>query len=413
MRLELIVIGNEVLAGQTVNTNLATIGKFLGEEGYALSRETVLTDDHQSLLQGFTHALERSDLVIATGGLGPTLDDITRKAAAEIYDSSFHYDETVADALIERFGHRFPTIKDQATVPSKAKVLHNPVGTAPGLIFEGDKGVLILLPGVPSEMRPLFSEQVIPYLCKKFPLKEKVFRKGLHIFELPEHAVDNVLRVLQEKYPRVDFGIYPCLGIVSVTLSVFASDEKDAEKQLHPPFIELEREFATNCFESETGFVEEAIQHLFIEKEWTLSCAESCTGGALSASITQHPGSSEYFLGSVISYANSIKTDILGVPALLIEEKGAVSEEVVLKMAEGALKLTGSDFSLAVSGIAGPSGGTEEKPVGTVWCAIAHRDAPPKVWKVKKFLAPRHMIITRSVNALLSNLLIYSKSYNA
>jgi len=217
---------------------------------------------------------------------------------------------------------------------------------------------------------------------------------------------------MKEKYPKVDFGIYPGLGVVSVTLSVHASDESEAERDLHPPFIDLERQFSTNCFESEGGHVEEAVQNLFVEKGWTLSCAESCTGGALAARITQHPGASAYFLGSVTSYANSVKTDVLGVPAALIEEKGAVSEEVVLKMAEEMLKLTGSDFSLAVSGIAGPEGGTPEKPVGTVWCAVAHKDAPPKAWKIKRFVAPRQMIITRSVNALLSNLLTYSKNYN-
>jgi nicotinamide-nucleotide amidase len=411
MRIELIVIGSEVLSGQTLNTNLAGIGQMMGDAGYALFQETVLTDSHEVLKSGMEQALKRSDLVIATGGLGPTLDDVTRKAAAELFDSPFHLEDKVVRHLQMRFGNALSSIEDQATVPSKAHILLNHVGTAPGLIFESSVGTLILLPGVPNEMRPMFAEQVIPYMREKFPLKETVFRKSLHIFELAENVVDTELRKLKEVHPLVDFGIYPGLGIVSVSLSATAKSALEAEALLHPPYQELEAFFATNCFTSDSGTIEEAVQHLFLEKGWTLSIAESCTGGALSARITQHPGASGYFLGSIVAYANHVKSQSLGVSSSLITEKGAVSQEVVVAMARGILSSTGSDFALAVTGVAGPSGGTAEKPVGTVWCAVLHKDGEPHIWQLH---CPwtRKMIITRSINSLLSNLLTYSKQYN-
>lgn len=411
MNVELIVIGNEVLSGHTVNTNLAFIGKQLDRAGYTLTRETVLSDSHDLLKKGFQEALERNDVVITTGGLGPTIDDVTRLAAAELFESEFRLDQKTLDDLHRRFGDKFPTLTNQATVPDKAQVMLNEVGTAPGLIFHSKQGTLILMPGVPSEMRPMLTNQVIPYLQKTFPLKEKIYRRALHVFELPESVVDDELRKLKEKYPAVDFGIYPGMGVVSVTLSVRADSSEDAEIFLHPPYAELESHFATNCFESESGQVEEAVQKLFIEMGWTLSCAESCTGGAVASRITQHPGSSGYFLGSIVSYANEVKTKALKVPKEMIEEHGAVSEQVVRQMVKGALELTGSDFALAVSGIVGPGGGTDQKPVGLVWCAVQHRDGKPHVWKLNHYW-PRHLVITRSVNSLLSNLMIYSKQYN-
>lgn len=411
MNVELIVIGNEVLAGHTVNTNLAFIGKELDRAGYTLKRETVLSDSNEALKQGFAEALDRNDVVITTGGLGPTIDDVTRLAAAELFESEFKLDLSVLDDLHRRFGDKFPTLKDQATVPVKAKVMPNSVGTAPGLIFQGERGTLILMPGVPSEMRPMLTDQVIPFLQETFPLTEQVYRRALHIFELPESVVDEVLRKLQEKYPVVDFGIYPGMGIVSVTLAVNGKSEAEAQAILQQPYSELETHFATNCFESENGQIEEAVQKLFIEKGWTLSCAESCTGGAVASRITQHPGSSGYFLGSIVSYANEVKTAALNVPEEMIEEHGAVSGEVVKQMVKGALELTGSDFALAVSGVAGPGGGTEQKPVGLVWCAVQHKNGEPHVWKLNHYW-PRHLVIIRSVNALLSNLMTYSKQYN-
>ncbi len=406
MSIELIIIGNEVLAGHTINTNLSFIGLELAKSGYYLSRETVLPDEHEVLVREFKEALSRSKLVIVSGGLGPTLDDKTRQAAAFALNSGLHLDPMILRHLEERYGkNNLNVIEDQATVPDKSIALLNTVGTAPGLIFEGES-TLLLLPGVPNELRAMFTAQVIPYIIAHFPLKQEMHSKILHLMELSENVVDPFLRSLEGKFPGVKCGIYPGLGTLSVSLTTFLN-----AAALEAPFRDLEREFATNCFEAAAGLPEEAVQRLFIEKGWTLSCAESCTGGALAARITSQPGASNYFLGSVVSYSNALKSSLLDIPETLIHQKGAVSKEVAVKMAENVLKLTGSDFSLAVTGIAGPAGGTSDKPVGTVWCAVAHRDAGSHSWLLQA-RGPRHMIITRSVNSLLNNLLTYTKNYN-
>lgn len=412
MRVELVVIGNEVLTGFTVNTNAAFIGQELLKKGYLITQQTILPDKEDLLMTGLLEALNRSDLVITTGGLGPTIDDITRQAAALLFDSEFAYDENVASDISNRFKQYLSrmedTIKDQATVPSKAKVLLNPVGTAPGFIFEENKKTLIMLPGVPNEMKPMLVEQVIPYILKSFPQETRTYRKMLHLFELPELSVDPVLRKLKGKYPEVQFAIYPSLGLLNVHLSIEAESEEKAMKVLANPFTELEMNFATNCFNSPSGTIEEAVHHIFIENQWTLSVAESCTGGSVASRLTKLPGASAYFLGSVVAYANPVKTEILRVPEKLIAEKGAVSKEVVEKMVEGVLQKTGSDFAMAVSGIAGPAGGTPEKPVGTVWCSVCRQGQSPHTWMIHA-RGNREMIITRSVNSLFSNLLLYAK----
>ncbi len=408
MRMELLVIGNEVLTGFTVNTNASFIGQELLKEGYVLEKQTILPDREEDLLQELSESLKRSDVVITTGGLGPTIDDITRKSVAAHFASEFIFDENVAADLKKRYGENFPTIKDQATVPAKAKILINPSGTAPGFIFEKDGRALIVVPGVPMEMKPMLLEQALPYILKKFPLKTKVYKKALHLFELGEHDVDPLLRELNKKYTEVEFGIYPSLGVLTILVGAKAKSEHDAMKVLEEPFSELERNFATNCFTSKSGCIEETIHDSFLENQWTLSIAESCTGGHAASRITQMPGASEYFLGAVVPYSNALKTKILGVPEELIEEAGAVSKDVAAKMVEGVLRLTGSDFGLAVTGIAGPTGGTPEKPVGTVWCAVCRKGESPHTWKLQG-RGTREMIITRSVNSLFSNLLIYIK----
>ncbi|NGX42208.1 MAG: Nicotinamide-nucleotide amidohydrolase PncC [Chlamydiae bacterium] len=408
MKIELIVIGNEVLLGHTMNTNAAFIGKELHKKGYTISRQTTLPDEEGILLEGLREALRRSDLVISTGGLGPTVDDVTRNIAAELFDSDFHFDKNVAKDLENRFGKDLPTLQNQATVPTQAEVLINTIGTAPGMVLNNEMGTLLMLPGVPNEMHPMFLEQAIPYLLKHFPLKKQFFYKTINLFEIPEFSVDPFLRELKEKYPDVEFGIYPSLGVLSLQFSTYAEEAETAMRRIDLPRSEIEMKFASNCFESESGKLEETVQHIFVENQWTLSIAESCTGGSASSGLTQLSGASEYFLGSIVSYANSLKTDLLGVPESLIKEKGAVSEEVVSKMVEGVLEATGSDFGLAVSGIAGPTGGTARKPVGTVWCAVCRKGKKPHTWKLQA-RGTRQMIINRSVNSLLSNLLLYTK----
>lgn len=408
MKIELVVIGNEVLTGFTVNTNASFIGKELFKAGYFLGKQTILPDTEDVLAEGLGKALHESDLVITTGGLGPTLDDITRKIVARLFKSDFIFSPDVANDLELRYGKDFPTITDQATVPEKAKILMNSVGTAPGFIFEESGKAMILLPGVPSEMKQMMQFQALPYILERFSLKSRVYKQSLYFLELSEHALDPALRELSMQYPHVDFGIYPSLGFLSLSLGIKAQTEKDAMRELSQPLSTLQSLFATNCYASENGLLEEAVHHAFVENQWTLSIAESCTGGQAAARLTKLPGASDYFLGSVVPYSNQLKTGILGIPKELIEKNGAVSPEVVAKMAEGVQKISGSDFSLAVTGIAGPAGGTLEKPVGTVWCAVCRKGEPPYIWKLQG-RGTREMIIERSVNSLFSHLLLYIK----
>lgn len=369
MRIEIIAIGDELLSGITVNTNAAFIGKELAVLGHEIVRHTVLPDEPEKLKAGLQEALNRSELVIVTGGLGPTCDDLTRNVVADIFSSDFRFDEAIAEDLRKRYGDKIISLVDQATVPTKATLLPNRVGTAPGLNFENK---IILMPGVPSEMRAMLTNEVIPFLKKQFPVSSTQIEKFLHFCILPESVIDVELRKLQEAYPYVKIGIYPSYGMVSVKLSA------EKENQIVPCIEVLTKEFGT--YLAPYSKIEEAIHELFITEKKTLALAESCTGGLIAHKITSLAGASEYFLGSLVVYSNSLKQSLLGVTESVLKEKGAVSEEVVRQMWEGVLKATKADYAIAVTGISGPSGGTKEKPVGTIWAAVGKRGETPHVW---------------------------------
>lgn len=411
MEIEIIAIGNEILSGCTINSNAAYISQELLKEGYTVTRHTVLPDDASILKKGLQEAIQRNTLVITTGGLGPTCDDISRKIAAELFDSDFHFDKTIANELKERYGKDFPTIDDQATVPTKAIVLRNLFGTAPGFIFHTETATLIMLPGVPLEMKAMFSESVKPYLKTAFKQDLKQYIEYLNFFNMFESTIDPFLLQLKTDYPEINYGIYPSHGLVGVHLSVSDESETAAQKRLSPVYQFLAKKFSDFLFNAPSGRIEEAVQNRFIEQRITLSVAESCTGGSVAARLTSIPGSSQYFLGSIVAYSNRLKTDLLGVSSKLLEEKGAVNEEVVTALLKGVLEKTGSDYGAAVSGIAGPTGGTPEKPVGTVWCAVGKKGSLPFIWKLQAY-GNRDMIITRSVNALLAQLLIETAKKN-
>lgn len=398
MEAELLVIGNEVLAGFTINTNAAFLGQELLKLGYLIGRQTVVPDEETALREGMRDAMGRSSLVIATGGLGPTRDDITRKVAAALFDSDFHFDADVAADLEKRFGTKIPSLVDQATVPKKAHIMKNSVGTAPGFIFRDATSTLILLPGVPIEMEAIFHQGVIPYLKKHLPPSGQHERKIVRMFKLLEVEIDPFVRQVQDQNPDVQFGIYPGHGIISVHLVA------SSQKALKRPYEALVAHFSDYLYNSPSGKLEEAVHLLFNEKKLTLSTAESCTGGSIAAALTQLSGASKYFLGGVIAYSNDVKMNVLGVSKQTLENHGAISQPVVEQMVQGILNITGSDYGLAVSGIAGPEGGTPEKPIGTVWCAIGQQGAQPKSWKIRAF-GNRGVIITTTVNNVIGELL--------
>jgi nicotinamide-nucleotide amidase len=397
MMIELISIGDELLKGSIVNTNAAFLSRQFMEAGYAVSRQTTLPDEREALAKGFAEALQRADVVIATGGLGPTLDDRTREVAAELFHSDFYFDQALADDIKRRFGNRTVSLENQATVPSKAKTLPNRIGTAPGLLFlEGNK-TLILLPGVPREMEPMFLEHVLPWIQKQWPLKVKKESVQLFFCLVHESLLDPHLRQLTEHYPSVEVGIYPAQGTLTVILHSSDKAQLDAFQK------ELTFRFSNYRYASQSGKIEEALHDWFVKHKQTLAFAESCTGGMLSAHITAIPGASDYFLGSFVVYSNPMKQQILGVSKETIDSQGAVSEATVKEMLGGVFKKTSADFAIAVSGIAGPSGGTEQKPVGTICAAIGERGKTPDVGTFKAF-GNRHTMVLLTTRWLLGAL---------
>lgn len=408
MRIEIVAIGNELLGGFTINSNAAFISKQLQMQGWSVSRHTVLPDEEKELLTGLSEALERSDIVLCTGGLGPTGDDITRAAAAKLFQCAMRYDEEVANDLRRRFGDTFSTIDDQATIPEKAIALLNEVGSAPGLILSNEKSLLALLPGVPSEMKPLFIEKLLPLLCDKLKGTPRHYRRIINLWGTAEAAVDPLLRSLVAENPKMSYGIYPGLGVLSIHL-IAQSDGSSSSKAaamtlLEEPFQRIQQTFSSHSFAADSNTLEEAVHTALIARKQTLSVAESCTGGALSAKLTQRAGASQFFRGGVVAYSNELKTHMLNISAALIERHGAVSSQVVSAMTEGMEAHSGSDWTLAVSGIAGPDGATADKPVGTVWCAIKQKGFPAHSWQIQVY-GSRTTIIERSTNALLGKLL--------
>jgi nicotinamide-nucleotide amidase len=397
MIIELVSIGDELLKGSIVNTNAAFLSRQLLNAGYEVFRQTTLPDAREGLSQGLQEALNRADLVLATGGLGPTLDDITRAVAAKLFHSDFHFEEAIADDIKRRFGSRVTSHEDQATVPTKAKILKNEMGTAPGLLFSEGGKTLILMPGVPKEMEPMFLEQVLPWIQKQWQLKHK--KESVHLFFclVNESLLDPHLRRLTVRYPSVEAGIYPAHGTLSVVLRSIDKKELEAFER------ELTAAFSNYRYYSQSGKIEEAVHDWFVKHKKTVAFAESCTGGMLAMQITSIPGASDYFLGSFVVYTNLMKQKILSVSKATLDVEGAVSEATVKEMLEAVFDKTGADFAIAVSGIAGPAGGTPKKPVGTICAALGERGKVPDIGTFQAF-GNRHTITLLASQWLLGTL---------
>lgn len=397
--LEYVAIGNEVLYGQTINTHAAFISRHLKEAGFIITRHTVLPDQKEPLQKGLQEALERNQIVICTGGLGPTCDDNTRQIAAALFDSSISLRPEALQILKERFGN-FSSLENQATLPDEAELIPNSLGTAFGCIFHHDNKWLFLLPGVPAEMRAMFLDHVMPYLKRHFASLKPNHTKVIRLFGLPESTVDPELRRLETEISHLAVGIYPDIGQLTVVLQMPAEvDVMVLEKAVK----EIQLKFKDNLFDSPSGRFEEAVHLALIQKKQTLSLAESCTGGALAAALTQYSGASSYFLGSFVTYSNALKSKILGVSMETIQKCGAVSQEVAFEMCQGVKEITKSDYSIAVTGIAGPSGGSDDKPVGTVWIAFSDSKQVLKTIHLKA-RGSREVVIRRAIQASLIEL---------
>lgn len=406
MDIEIIGIGDEVLYGYVVNSNASFISQQLLEQGYLPARHEVVGDDQEKLKQVLEAALKRRSVVITTGGLGPTVDDWTRKIACELFGVPLEANGEIFQRLKTRYGDAFPTLDDQMMQPKGALLLENALGTASGFIMQDQvrfpDAFLIAVPGVPHEMYQMVTKQVIPYLLEKCPVKNGLAFKVLHFVDLGEHHIDPELRKLQKAFPHIIFGIYPGFSSVSVHLKVRASEEKD----LLLVAGHLQERFSKNLFESPSGTLSEAVHLECLKQKITLCTAESCTGGLLAASFVKHPDASSYFLGSIVAYANSVKIEQLSVLPETLQEHGAVSMAVTQEMAQNVRKKLGADLGIAVSGIMGPSGATPSKPVGTICASIAYKDRPIFSW-TEQMRGSRAMLIERSVHKLLAKLLLF------
>ena len=372
----LINIGDELLIGQVVNTNAAFIGQQMSAAGFELTDVITIGDEGQVIRDTVTSALAKTDVVIMTGGLGPTKDDITKTIICDIFQRELVMDEPTLQHVTEIFASRgmelTETNRQQALVPQGCTVLSNPLGTAPGLWIEQDGKVLIALPGVPFEMEKLIKDEVMPRLEAHKKDQHAILHRVLQCTNISESGLSDLLENFEKQLPpELKLAYLPKPGIIRLRLTARGDNKESLNALLDQHFNELKKLTAEYAFTDEDIEIEEVVGRLLAKSGKTLATAESCTGGYVAHLITSVPGSSRYFQGSLVSYSNDIKRDLLNVREDNLKRRGAVSEQVVSDMALNAMGLFDVDYTIATSGIAGPDGGTKEKPVGTVWIAVA------------------------------------------
>lgn len=371
---EIINIGDELLIGQVVNTNAADMAKMLNKAGFDVRKTSVIGDEAEIIRSSLQSAMQRAAVVLITGGLGPTKDDITKKVLAEEFDSSLIMNEQVR-VHVERYfaskGLPFtPTNAEQALVPDKCRVVFNSVGTAPGMCFEKNGKLVFSMPGVPFEMRTMMPE-VIEIMKQHFK-SEAVEYKTLLVSGIGESFLSDKLEGFEANLPKgISLAYLPKGGTIRLRLTAKGADRNKVTDMLDKQTELLLASVKDYFMGFECDNLAETLGERLSENGKTVATAESCTGGNIAHLITLVAGSSRYYKGSVVSYANEVKEKVLGVRAGDLQQYGAVSEEVVKQMAEGVKRLLKTDYAIATSGIAGPSGGSDEKPVGTVWIAVA------------------------------------------
>jgi nicotinamide-nucleotide amidase len=379
MNAEIIAIGSELLTPYRLDTNSLWLTDELNKIGIRVIHKAVVGDSPDEMRSSFRHALTRADLIIASGGLGPTDDDRTRETVSELLGRKLRLEEAIVREIQERFrrfARTMPEInKRQAMVPEGATVLPNPNGTAPGLWLEADGRIVVLLPGVPSELKSIFEAQVRQRL-ERISSDERLFTRDLRVTGLGESDVETRVRPLYELYPDSETTILASPGAVQLHPRVWSRDAKQAEQILDEITKRMALALGEHLYSMHGEALEEVVARILTENRATIAVAESCTGGMLAERLTNLGGSSAYFLGGVVCYSNELKTSMVGVPKELIETKGAVSSEVALALAEGIRKRTGATIGIGITGIAGPSGGTPEKPVGLVHIGIADERGP-------------------------------------
>ena len=371
---QIISIGNELLIGDTVNTNASWLGRLLNEQGFYVEQVVTLPDDYELLTSHLRSSFERANLTVVTGGLGPTHDDITKKVVTDLFDVGLKVDQNVLNHIIKIFEIRGFTFSrsnaDQASIPENSQVMFNKKGTAPGLWIEEENHALALMPGVPHEMKYIAENEMVPRLDTLFPERKLRSLRYFHTAGVPESTLsDDVIGDLTEFLNNgLDVAYLPSPGGVKIRIGYRGEDLEKAEQEMDR-FREMLLESAGDVIYGEGKHcrLAEVLGEALADRDLTIAVAESCTGGRVSDLLTDIPGSSRYMLGGILAYSNDVKISRLAVSESDLQEYGAVSSPVALQMAKGAAEATGADIGVSTTGIAGPGGGTAEKPVGTVW----------------------------------------------
>jgi len=403
MRAIIITIGDELLIGQTIDTNSAWIGSELSKAGFDIFRKISIHDNRNDILETLEEVTGKAELVLVSGGLGPTSDDITKQTICEFFNSKLVLNDKVLKMIEEMIRRRGTSMNEnnrrQSLVPDTCQVLYNAMGTAPGMLFEKDKTVLIFMPGVPYEMKYIMTEHVLPLLKKRFS-SPVIIHRNIMTYGVPEARLAELLTGFEDSLPGdIRLAYLPSSGIIKLRLTATGSDRQVLNEKVEEQVKKLYMTIPDLIYGEDEKSLEMVIGQLLKERKKTLSTAESCTGGKIAQMITSIPGSSSYYKGSVIAYDNSVKRDLLEIPEEMLKKYGAVSEKVVESMAKGVRKLLKSDYSAATSGIAGPDGGSDLKPVGTIWIAVSSQKGT--VTERHVFGNDRNLNITRfSIAAL-------------
>ncbi len=385
MKAEIIAVGSELLTPDRLDTNSLFLTEELNRLGIEVVRKTVVGDDRELLSAAFRDALDRVPLVISSGGLGPTEDDLTREAVADLLARKLHRNDEILLAIQGRFrsfGREMPEVNvRQAMVPEGAEPLDNPGGTAPGLWIEEKGRMIALLPGPPRELKPMFLEKIVPRLARRVS-GVRLFHRDLRVAGMGESHVEQRIAPIYKRYGDVHTTVLASPGEIQIHLRMWTDDSAYAEKTLKEIVEGIQIALGDRIFSARGESLEEVVARQLTLNTATIATAESCTGGLLAQRLTSIAGSSSYFLGGVVSYSNELKTAWVNVPTELIQSKGAVSAEVATALADGIRRHVGSTLGVGITGIAGPGGGSEEKPVGTVHIALAHAGGVKEIGRI-------------------------------
>ncbi|MEO8885371.1 MAG: competence/damage-inducible protein A [Mucilaginibacter sp.] len=406
MLAEIITIGDEILIGQIVDTNSAWMAKQLNDAGIRVKQISSVSDNREHILTALAEAAERADIILVTGGLGPTKDDITKKTIAEYFNVGMVENQEALNSVLRIFSkYNRPMLeinRMQAQVPANCEVIINKNGTAPGMWFNEDGKIYVSMPGVPFEMMYMMEEEVIPKLIASFKLPVIIHKTILTAGEGESFLAEKIADIEDALPDYIKLAYLPKLGQVRLRLSAYGDNEQLLKSEINQYAAKLIERIGSAVVTDEDVPLEKAILDFMAARNLTLSVAESCTGGYISHLFTQHPGSSKVFFGGAISYSYELKESLLGVNHETLLKFGAVSEETVKEMVAGALKNFKSDYAIAVTGIAGPDGGMPDKPVGTVWIAAA--SAKKTIAKKFTFGNKRQQNIERSAASALTML---------